>query len=251
MGDDTPETAHGSPAGSTDVAASPGRVVRSVVRSGWNTLLTVYWANSASWRFLKAGALVFFGFFLWAASNVLLSYRPDWWLLRYVAAYGFVVTVYGPVHHLVVIPLALRWRRGEDVRRRVGRRLPNGMLTAFLAVVVVLGTFPVGPTTVDLASALDDSGVDVNPDLLCVKSGSGDGVSVHCHLTESEGIDRVVVESGGEVVATDEQPPFEFTVAGGDLVAVDDRKRFSVDLLDADGELLRRYTRTLAMIEEA
>lgn len=234
----------------TGGTASPSQFAASALRSGWNTIRTIYWANSPSWRFLKAGALLFFGFFLWASANVLLSYRPDWWLLRYAMAYGFVVAVYGPVHHLVVIPLALRWRRGDGLRQRVGKRLPNGALAVFLAVVVVLGTAPVGPMTVDFASALSDSGVDVNPDLQCVKSTDGE-TTVHCHLSSGEGVDRVVVESGGEEIAVDDGPPFEFTVSERDMATVNGQKRFTVNLLDEDGDLVRRYSRTLGMVREA
>lgn len=236
----------------SDQTATPSPVewTRSVVTDAWNTLRTVYYANSVSWRALKSGALVFFGFFLWSASNILLSYQPTWTFLHYPMAYGFVVLVYGPIHHTVVIPLAVRLRRRGGVKTRIGRRLPNVGLATFLAVVVILGTFPTAPMVFDFGSALDDAGADVNPDLLCTKSGPTDERAVHCHLSESEGVASVAVESGGETVHVDDSPPFEFTVGEDELTAVTDQKQFQVVLRDEDGSTLRRYTRTLGMVSE-
>lgn len=160
-----------------------------------------------SWRVLKSGALVFLGFFLWAGSNVLYSYNPTLGVLRYPMAYGFLLVWYGPLHHLVVLPLALRWRRGSGSKSRVGRRLPNAMLALFLVAVVVLGTFPVAPMTVDFQATLESSGADVSPDLTCVKGESANGTAIHCHLTESTGVDSVVVTSGETQLLVDDDPP--------------------------------------------
>ena len=228
---------------------SPVAIGRDVLASGWGTLKTVYYANSFSWRFLKSGTLLFFGFFLWVGSNLLYSYNPELTVLRYPMAYGFVLLVYGPIHHLVVLPLSFRWRRRSGGRQRVGRRLPNAMLVVFLVVVVVLGTFPAGAMTVDFRGTLESSGADISPDLLCVKSDTGNGTEIHCHLSESEGIDTVVVESGGDELLVDEGPPFEFTVHERELRSVTGEKQFTVILRDEDGGLLRRYTRRLSMIE--
>ncbi|MDX1747974.1 MAG: hypothetical protein R3324_18740 [Halobacteriales archaeon] len=231
---------------------SPVLLVRKLLRSTWNTVLMVYYANSISWRALKSGALTFFGFFLWSASNLLLSYQPRWTLLNYVMAYGFVLIVYGPFHHLVVIPIALKWRRGSDDRRRsLGKRLPNASLVVFLAIVVVLGTFPPGVMAFEFSGELGGTGVDINPDLACVKATSANGTTtVHCHLTRSEGIDRVVVESGGRTVLVDDDPPFDFTVREDQLEEVVGNKQFQVVLQDERGNTLRRYTRTLGMVPE-
>lgn len=68
-----------------------------VVGETWSTLNTVYCPNWLSWRLLKSGTLVFFGFFLWAGSNLLYSSNPDLTFLRYLMAYGFVLVGYGPV----------------------------------------------------------------------------------------------------------------------------------------------------------
>ena len=272
---------------------SPVELTARLCRNGWNTLHTVYYANTPSWRVLKSGALLFFGFFLWAGANVLLSYEPSWWVLHYPMAYGFVLVFYGPFHHLVVIPLALRWRRrGDGTRTRVGRHLPNAGLAAFLVAVVVLGTAPglVGPMAFDFDATLDGTGVDVDPELLCTKGTHETGTDIHCHLTEADGsdhdvlsdtpecpasrdtdgdgqadrftdfadslnipigIDAVTVESGGERIAVDEDPPFDFTVRASELEEVVGQKQFQVVLRDANGDVIRRYTRTVAAVDEA
>ncbi|MEF8852556.1 MAG: hypothetical protein V5A44_12615 [Haloarculaceae archaeon] len=229
---------------------SPVEWTGEALRNAWRTVKTIYYANSVSWRLLKSGALVFLGFFFWSGSNLLLSYQPAWTWLRYPMAYGFLLIVYGPFHHTVVIPLALRWRRSGGSKTRIGRRLPNASLALFLSAVVVLGTFPAGPMVFDFQSSLADAGADVNPDLLCTKSTDGGETHVHCHLTMSEGISSVAVVSGGEEVTVDSDPPFDFDVHASQIEAVTGTKQFQVVLRDEDGDTIRRYTRTLSMIDE-
>lgn len=229
---------------------SPVAFLRTLVTSAWHALLTIYYANSVSWRLLKSGALVFLGLFLWAGSSILLSYSPGWHVLQYSRAYGFVLVGYGPFHHLVVIPVYQRLRRrGHNLSLGGHLHLPNASLALFLALVVVLGTFPAGPMTIDFASGLDSSGVDIDPALLCVKGAHANGTDVHCHLSESEGVDRVVVRSGGRTLVVDRNPPFDFTVQADRLERTAGGARFTVDLVAADGSLIRRYTRTLGRIE--
>lgn len=230
--------------------AAPTLDLTSAIGSAWNALRTVYYANSLSWRFMKAGALLFFGFFLWAGANVVYSINPELTALQYPMAYGFALIVYGPIHHLVVIPLALRWRRAAGIRQRLGKRLPTSMLVVFVAVVVVLGTFPAGPMLVDFQGALQSSGGDISPDLLCTKSTGENGTSVHCHLAQSDGIDRIVVRSGDSRLLVDGDPPYEFTIHERELERVAGERKFAVELQDADGTMIRRYTRRLAMIDE-
>jgi hypothetical protein len=67
-------------------------------RQGWRDLLSVYYANTAVWRWLKSGTLVFFGFFLWAGSTVLQSVT-GWTFLNYTMAYGFLLLAWGPFTH--------------------------------------------------------------------------------------------------------------------------------------------------------
>lgn len=228
----------------------PTEAIRRTLRQTWNTTLTIYYANSISWRALKTGALVFLGFFVWAGSNILYAYLPDVTILQYASAYGFLLIVYGPVHHLVVIPLALRWRRSSGIRQRIGKRLPNTMLTLFVIAIVVFGTFPLGPMTIEFTSVLEGSGADINPDLACVKNTHPDGAEIHCHFTDADGVSSIEVVSGDTVIATDDSPPFEFTIHESELEEVVGEKQFRVVVRDEDGEVARRYNRRLSMIPE-
>jgi hypothetical protein len=236
---------------SDDSVRSPGAWIAGGLRDSWRTIRSVYYANSPSWRFLKSGALVFFGFFLWSASNLLLSYQSGWTWLHYPMSYGFLLILYGPIHHVLVIPLALRWRRSGGATSNVGRHLPTAGLALFLVAVVVVGTAPTAPVVFDFQSSLEGTSADVNPDLLCTKSTTDGETHVHCHLTESEGIDHVVVMSGGERVAVDRDPPFDFDVRESQLTTVTGQRQFQVVLRDADGDTIRRYTRTVSMVPES
>lgn len=228
--------------------ADAGASFADVLASAWSTIATVYWANSISWRFLKAGALLFFGFFCWAGSNVLHSYNASMGLLYYPMAYGFLLIAYGPIHHLAVVPLALRWRRGAGLRRRIGRRLPTAMLGAFLLAVLVLGTLPFGAMAVDFQADLGSDSPDVNPDLSCAQTPEGDGARIACTLSSGDGVGVVDVRSDDATLASVTEPPYEFTIRERDLGSVTGEKQFTVVLRDEDGAAIRRYTRRLSMI---
>lgn len=226
--------------------------LRGLLRDAWNTLHTIYYANSVSWRVLKSGALFFFGFFLWAGSNVILSVQPAWTVLHFAMSYGFVLIFYGPFHHAVVIPVALRWRRAGGRKTRIGRRLPNASLVIFLAIVLVLGMYPIGPVSAEFGGDGGGGGFDINPDLLCTKHTAANGsAEIHCHLTEATGISYIEVSSGSTTIATDREPPFEFTVRDSELVERNGQRRFRVALRDDSGALIRQFTRSLGMIREA
>ena len=235
---------------STSASAGIGASLAAAVSRAWSTIKTVYWANSPSWRVLKSGALVFLGFFVWAGSNILYSYNGDLHALRYPMAYGFLLIGYGPVHHLVVIPLALKWRRSDGLRSTLGKRMPNGLLALFLAAIVVLGTFPMGVMTVDFQSQLGDGSADIDPELSCAKT-TGEDARVDCELEAVDGVGRIVVESGGETLRTVEDPPYEFAIAESEIEAVAGERQFTVRLEDDDGNFVRRYTRRLALVPEA
>lgn len=104
--------------------------------------------------------------------------------------------------------------------------------------------------TVDFHGPLESSGADVDPDLLCTKSPTDNGTSVHCHPTETEGIDRIVVRSGDSQLLVDDTPPYEFTINERELETVTGETQFTVVLQEDDGTMIRRYTRRLSMIEE-
>lgn len=224
---------------------SPVEWTRKLIVKGWRNLKSVYYTNSWSWRMLKSGALFFMGFFLWSSANLLLSYRPDWTWLYYPMAYGFALIPYGPFTHLVVVPLVIRLRRQGNP---LNRHLTKANLTVFILIVLVLGTFPPGVMTFDFRATLESGGVDIDPALTCTKGTGANDTVIHCHLSGSEGIDSVVVESGGEEILVDSDPPFEFNVPEGELNEVVGQKQFQVVLRDGDGETIRRYTRSASLI---
>jgi len=233
-------------------AGSTGFGLHRAVRNAWNTVLTIYYANSLSWRALKSGGLFAFGFFLWAGSNILLSYQPGWTVLHYTMAYGFVLIGYGPFHHLVVIPLAIRLRRQGGTRTRIGKHLPNAGLAVFLVAVLVLGTFPVGPVTASFQSVRHGSSTDVNPDVHCVEQVDAAGTTaIHCRLSNVAGVGRVVAESGGTRLATDDSSPFAFTIDAAAVESVAGQREFTILVYDEHDNLARRFTRRLSMIETA
>jgi len=226
---------------------SPLTWVRNAVRGAWNDLRSVYYANSAVWRLLKSATLLFLGFFCWSGANLLLSYQPDWGILYVVMAYGFALLLWGPLTHLVIVPLVIRVRRSGrgGPWRIVARHGSKINLSVFLVIVLVLAAFPPGVMTFEFQVPTGGGGGgDVNPDLLCTRSGE----VIHCHLTESQGIDQVVVTSGGETLQTIDDPPYDFNANVNDLQTVNGDKQFAVELRDEDGNTIRRYIRRADLI---
>ena len=230
--------------------ASPGSPIQwtlKVLKSAWNDLLSVYYANTVVWRLLKSATLLFFGLFLWSGSNLLLSYRPDWGVLYYVMAYGFALLLWGPLTHLVVVPLVIRLRRSGrgGVARWFARNGSKTNLTVFLLLVLVLGAFPLGVMTFEFqVPAGGGDGTDVNPQLQCTRSGG----AIHCHLSDARGVDHVVVTSGGETLQTIEEPPFDFDVETDELATINGDEQFAVELKDEEGNTIRRYIRRADLI---
>jgi hypothetical protein len=226
---------------------SPIEWTRRVVRDGWNDFVSVYYANTPIWRLLKSATLLFFGFFCWSGANLLLSYRGDWGFLYYVMAYGFALILWGPLTHLVIVPAVIRLRRISrgGVRSWFGRNGSKVNLTIFLLIVLLLGAFPPGVMTFEFQMpAGGDGSADVNPQLQCTRSGE----LIHCHLSDSRGIDRVVVTSGREEITTVEEPPYDFDVRTGDLQTVNGDRQFTVELQDENGDTIRRYIRRAELI---
>lgn len=218
---------------------------RKLLVKGWRNLKSVYYANSWSWRLLKSGALFFMGFFFWSSSNLLLSYRPGWTWLYYPMAYGFALIPYGPFTHIVMVPLVIRLRRRGNP---LNRHLTKANLTVFILIVLVLGSFPPSVMTFDFRATLEAGGVDIDPALTCTKGSGANDTVIHCHLSSSEGVDSVVVESSGEQLLVDSDPPYEFNVREEDLREVVGQKQFQVVLRDEGGETIRRYTRSASLI---
>ncbi|WP_254767853.1 hypothetical protein [Salinilacihabitans rarus] len=233
-----------------DATASPLEFVRRVIGRAWRDLLSVFYTNTPIWRLLKSVGLLFFGFFCWSASNLLFSYGVDWTILQYVRAYGFVLIFWGPLTHAVIVPYVIRLRRNarRPLARTLARQGSKLTIAVFLVLVLVLGTYPIGAMTLDFGSSLQggDGGSDVDPDLLCTQT---DG-TVDCRLSESDGIDHVVVLSGDREVDRADEPPFEVAFHEDDLEEVVGQKEFVVELRDEDGDTLRRYRRSVATIPE-
>lgn len=213
-----------------------------IVSQAWKDLLSVYCANTPVWRLLKTGALIFLGLFLWMGGNVLLAYWPHVTLLQYVTAYGFVLLVWGPLTHLVVVPAIVRLRRRARppaVRRIVehGSKLNYGV---FLAVVLLVGTATPGLLLFDFTSALGGEGESVDAEIACDVGAQ----TVSCHLTESRGVDHVVLVSGGEELDRAAEEPYRVDASRDELADGATGKQYVVELRNADDETLRRFVRT-------
>jgi len=111
----------------------------------------------------------------------------------------------------VIVPLVIRLRRTAErpIVRTIARNGSKINISIFLTIVLILGTAPISPMVLDFQSPLqDDSGADVNPDLVCSKS-SGE---IDCQLSDSTGIDSVVVTAGDREIERVEETPYEFTI---------------------------------------
>jgi hypothetical protein len=224
---------------------SPLEWTHRVLSSAWQDLKSVYYANTPIWRMLKSAALVFLGLFTWAGSNLLLSIRPGWGFLWVFLSYGFVLVVWGPLTHFVVVPLVIRLRRTSQrpVTRWLSRHGSKLNLTVFALIVLVLAASPLGIMTVQFQLPAGDS-ASVNPQLQCTKAGG----TVHCHLSDARGVDHVRILSGGERLQQIDQPPFDFNLDVGELETVRNEKQFTVELRDENDDLVRRYIRRADLI---
>lgn len=226
---------------------SPVEWTRNVLTQAWRDTKSVYYANTTIWRLLKSAALVFLGLFTWTGANLLLSYRPDWGFLYYVLSYGFLVIFWGPFTHLVIVPLIIRFRRsGEGGFKRVfWKYATKTNLTIFIVLVLLLGTYPIGPMLFQFQLPTGGDGpLNVDPQLQCTKSPE----VIHCHLSDSRGIDTVVVSSGGETLERIEDPPYDFDIQISEIESSRDQQEFTVELRDENGNTIRRYIRRVSLI---
>ncbi|MCU4753211.1 hypothetical protein OB919_14695 [Halobacteria archaeon AArc-curdl1] len=235
----------------SDDSASLVPPVRPTVRRYWNDILSIYYANTPIWRVLKSFGLLFIGFFCWSAGALLLSYRPDWTFLYYVMAYGFVLILWGPLTHFVILPIAIRLRRSAEhpITRTFANKASKINLTVFFTIVIILGTAPISPMLLDFGTIFEDGErqPDVNPDVDCVVLDD----LVQCSLSNEAGIDHIVVTSGDRTLERIDEPPYTVEFAVGDLEEVVGQKQFVLELRDENGETIRRYTRSLSMLDEA
>lgn len=214
-----------------------------IVRQAWRDLLSVYYANTLVWRWLKSGALVFLGLFLWMGGNVLLAYWIDATALRYAIAYGFVLIAWGPLTHLLVVPTVIRLRRTAEnpTVRRIVRHGSKINFTTFLVIVAVVGTVGPGVMLLDFSSGFGGGGGDVTADLVC----ETDGDPVSCELETATGVDHVVLlGAGGEEIDRSGEPPYAVSAPRDSLSDGPSGPQFVIELRDSNGETLRRFVRT-------
>lgn len=219
------------------VYATIPTTVRGYVRQFWRDLLSVYYANTPIWRWLKSGALVFMGVGLWAGSAVVFSVT-EWVPVRYVMAYGFLLIFWGPFTHMVLVPFTIRLRRNASAKmgRTFSRNSGKINLTVFFTCVFLLATFAPGLIMLDFSPGTGDGEADVSGNLFC---DPGEEV-VSCEIMDPQGIDHVVVTSEGERLTTVEERPFEFELQRANLAETRSGLQFEVEFRDADGNTVRR-----------
>lgn len=231
---------------SAEETGSPVQWLRTTMRAMWRDAKSVYYANTMIWRVFKSGALIFLGLFCWVGANLMLSYRQDWGFLYYLMAYGFVLLLWGPLTHFVVVPLVIRFRRSGEggFKRWFARHGTKANLTVFFLLVLALGTAPLGIMTFDFQLGGSGDTSDINPQLQCTKSPD----TVHCHLSDATGIDSVAITSSGEEIERVEDPPYDFDLAIDEITTRQGDKRFIVELRDENGDTIRRYSRRVPLI---
>ncbi len=219
--------------------------VRRYARQAWRDLLSVYYANTPIWRWLKSGALVFFGFGLWAASAVVHSVT-EWTVMLYLMAYGILLIFWGPFTHFVVVPVTIRLRRNatSQVGRIFSRNSGKINLTVFFVCVFVLATFVPGLMMLEFTTPFTGDGQPTaSGELVC---DPGEEV-VTCEIVDAQNIDHVVVLSGGETLKTVEAQPFEFELQREELTETRTGLRFEVEFRDSDGTTLQRLVERVSI----
>jgi hypothetical protein len=229
--------------GTSQRRSEPGPLTRA-----WRTIKAIYYASAPSWQLLKSGALLFFGFFCWSSANLLLSYQPGWHWTYFLMAYGFLLTGWGPLTHLVLVPHVIPWlrrcKRGTPLHW-IGKQLTPINLTIFFGAVLLMGLVPPDAMTVDFRSIVQDTRtVDVNPTLECTRDAS----AITCRLDDTAGVGSIVVETGGEPLLTRSTGNLMFTVDESDLVEIVGQRQFQVVVHTPEGDPVRRFTRTVSMI---
>jgi hypothetical protein len=218
--------------------ATISTTIRDVLEQFWRDVLSIYYANTPTWRWLKSGALVFLGFFAWMSGAVLLSVEPAWGVLTYVMAYGFLLIAWGPLTHLVVVPLTIRLRRSAEhpAARWFSRNSGKVNLSIFFTLVIILGTVAPPIMMMEFSpSFADNGGEPFGGELVCE---DGEAV-ITCQVNEPEGFDRIEITTGGETIRTVDGPPFEFELQRENIRDTRTGREFTV-LYYNDGEIANR-----------
>jgi hypothetical protein len=226
------------------------RKKHGALKSLWLAYKAIYYASTPSWRFMKSGALFLFGFFCWSAGNLLLSYEPSWTWVQFIAAYGFLVIIWGPVTHLLLVPIVtpflrrhFRWNPAKWMSKHLS--LLNFLI--FLVHVILFGLYPPDHVLFEFGSiAREHPTVDVNPTLDCSRDRSAALLS--CTVTPADGIGRLEIETAGEPLLQLAEAPWSFTLQEQDLVRVVGQQQFEVLVMTPDSSVIRSFTKYVATI---
>lgn len=218
--------------------------IRKTVRQVWRDILSVYYANTPTWRWLKSGALVFLGFFAWTGGAVLLSVEPAWGGLSYLMAYGFLLVVWGPLTHLVVVPLTIRLRRTatHPAARWLSRNSGTINLTIFFSLVILFGTMTPAIMMLEFSPSFSSDGDNsYSGELVCTTAEE----LLTCEVENASGIHSVEIVTGGETIKTVDGPPFEWEIPVGEIAETRRGHEYSVIYYNAEGSILHRQVNTV------
>lgn len=218
----------------------PVATIRWMARQAWSDMKSVYYANTPIWRWFKSGALVFLGFCVWAGASVVLSVQPQWTFLYLVMAYGFLLVLWGPLTHVIVVPLILRLRRTatNPTVRTIVRHGGKINLTIFFTLVVILAVAQPGIMMLEFSPPGENDRQSVSGSLECDEPTDG---LIICEIHNPGGFDHVVVTSGGEEIERVDESPFRLEFHERDLEA----GSYRVELRDGDGTPLRIFRRSI------
>jgi hypothetical protein len=93
----------------------------------------------------------------------------------------------------------------------------------------------------DFSSGFGTDGGDVTADIVC----ETDGDPITCELETAEGVDHVVLLTGGEEIDRSDEPPYSVSAPRKSLSDGPSGPQFVIELRDSDGETLRRFIRTV------
>lgn len=218
----------------------------------WRLIKSIYYASSPGWQVLKSGALFFFGFFCWAAGNLLHAYLPGVYWPKVLILYGALLFWWGPLTHLMLVPRLIPWLRRQQrypILHWLGGHFSLTMFTVFFTTIGVLSLNPPSFMVLDVRGRLyhpvqvAQEPAAMLPELNCTRSSH----QISCTLTHlPKTVVRIEVSSGTRRLLVLHAPQPTFTLSEGDLVEMLGTREFHVTLYTADGRPLREFVRTTA-----
>jgi len=216
----------------------------------WLAYKAIYYASTPSWRFMKSGALFLFGFFCWSAGNLLLSYEPSWTWVQFIASYGFLVIIWGPVTHLILVPIVTPYMRRcfhSNPGKWLAKHLSLVNFLVFMVHVILFGLYPPDHVLFEFGTiARENPAVDVNPTLTCNRDR--DAARLTCTVRPADGIGRLDIETAGEPIRRLDEAPWTFTLQEQQLARVVGQQQFEVLVMTPDGDVIRSFTKYVATI---